>query len=85
MDQIVVARKLESLRRCLLRVHDKLPESATALAGDLDAQDVLVLNLSRAVQLCVDLAMHRLSMSSYPVPETMDQAFETLAKEKIIP
>lgn len=78
MDRLIVARKLESLQRCLERVRARTPPDAAALRGDLDAQDVLVLNLSRAVQLCVDLAAHRLAHLSLPPPETMGQAFDRL-------
>lgn len=54
------------------------------LAADLDAQDVLVLNLSRAVQLCVDLASHVLSGLDLPPPETMGQAFERLQQAGLL-
>jgi hypothetical protein len=56
LDRQVVEQKLESLRRCLLRIEEKCPDSPEMLARDLDAQDIVSLNLTRAVQLCVDLA-----------------------------
>ena len=58
MDKVIVERKLDSLRRCLARLHAKAPSDVTQLRADIDLQDVLVLNLSRAVQLCVDMAAH---------------------------
>jgi hypothetical protein len=58
MDRILIERKLDSLRRCLQRVTERCPASAEALAEDLDAQDIVSLKLTRAVQLCVDLAEH---------------------------
>jgi uncharacterized protein YutE (UPF0331/DUF86 family) len=84
MDEVVVAQKLESLRRCTKRIQDKLPASLDMLISDVDAQDVLVLNLSRAVQICVDLAMHQISTSANPVPQSMGQAFDMLAQQKVI-
>lgn len=78
MDTLIAARKLDSLQRCLVRIRSKCPPTADALAGDVDAQDIIVLNLSRAVQLCVDLATHLLAGASQPPPETMGQAFEQL-------
>ncbi len=42
-------RKLEALRHCLQRLRERRPVSAAILASDEDLQDVLVLNLSRAV------------------------------------
>jgi hypothetical protein len=32
MDALIVARKLDSLQRCLARVHDKCPATADTLA-----------------------------------------------------
>ncbi len=79
MDREVTQRKLEALRHCLARLRARRPATAAVLAMDEDAQDVLVLNLSRAVQLCVDIAAHRLAESSLPVPATMGEAFASLA------
>lgn len=42
-------------------------------------QDIAVLNLSRAVRRCVDLALHVLADLGQPPPDTMGQAFEQLA------
>ncbi|MDT8283784.1 MAG: DUF86 domain-containing protein [Gammaproteobacteria bacterium] len=84
MDKLVVEQKIESLRKCLLRVEKRCPNSLENLLSDVDAQDVLVLNLSRAVQLCVDISLHILSGRNQPVPETMGQAFTELAAENII-
>ena len=84
MDRQVTLRKLEALRRCLQRLRERRPASAEALATDADLQDVLVLNLSRAVQLCVDIAAHLLATSQQPVPTTMGETFTRLAATGVI-
>jgi hypothetical protein len=56
MDREVIEHKLESLRRCLQRVEEKCPSDPDRLSRDPDLQDIVTLNLSRAVQLCVDPA-----------------------------
>jgi uncharacterized protein YutE (UPF0331/DUF86 family) len=84
MDRVVLEQKLESLRHCIARVQSKRPATLEALVADVDTQDVIVLNLSRAVQLCVDIAMHHLAGSDSPVPQTMGQAFDLLAHQKVI-
>lgn len=71
MDRLIIERKLDSLQRCLARVRDKTPADVATLEHDLDLQDVLVLNLSRAVQICVDIAVHILSERRQPPPDTM--------------
>lgn len=78
MDKVVLGQKLESLRRCLLRIEQKRPDSATALAADADLQDILVLNLTRAVQLSVDIASHLISHLNVPSPATMGGSFTAL-------
>jgi uncharacterized protein YutE (UPF0331/DUF86 family) len=80
MDQSLVDAKIESLRRCVARVAAKCPPTATELAQNVDAQDIISVNLSRAVQLCIDLALHKISSSNEPAPSTMSAAFDTLAR-----
>jgi uncharacterized protein YutE (UPF0331/DUF86 family) len=84
MDRVVLEQKLESLRHCITRVQSKRPATLDALVADVDTQDVIVLNLSRAVQLCVDIAMHHLAGTDSAVPQTMGQAFELLAQQNVI-
>ncbi|MBL8390905.1 MAG: DUF86 domain-containing protein, partial [Candidatus Accumulibacter sp.] len=84
MDRQVIEQKLESLRRCLLRVKEKCPVDAESLVRDIDAQDIITLNLTRAVQLSVDLAAHLIASRDIPVPNTMAQAFEALASIGLI-
>ena len=84
MDREVIEQKLESLRRCLQRIKEKCPPSADILARDLDAQDILSLNLSRAVQLCVDIGAHIVAGKNVPPPATMGQTFDVLAELGII-
>lgn len=80
MDKDVVSNKLESLRRCLQRVKDKTPDTVDLLVEDYDLQDIIALNLERAIQTCVDIGLHIISDLEIPVPETMAQTFETLKK-----
>ena len=85
MDQDVIEQKIESLRRCVERVRQKCPVTADALASDVDAQDILTLNLTRAVQLCVDIGAHLIAGSDNPAPDTMGQTFDVLAELGVIP
>lgn len=84
MDRLIVERKLDALRHCLVRVRDKCPDDATTLANDPDLQDIVVLNLSRAVHLCVDLALHALADLDQPPPDTMGQAYDRLAAARYL-
>jgi len=78
MDKDVVLNKLESLRRCLQRVQDKTPGSVDLLVEDYDLQDIISVNLERAIQTCVDIGLHIISDLEVPIPETMAGTFEVL-------
>ena len=84
MDREVIEQKLESLRRCVERVCQKTPATAAALASDPDAQDILTLNLTRAVQLCVDIGAHLIASQDKAAPDTMGQTFDVLADMGVI-
>ncbi|MBS3964776.1 MAG: DUF86 domain-containing protein [Methylomonas sp.] len=81
MDREVIEQKLESLRRCLHRIESKCPADATTLETDFDLQDIISLNLSRAVQLCVDIGAHYIATTNLPLPGTMGQTFDVLAQD----
>jgi uncharacterized protein YutE (UPF0331/DUF86 family) len=84
MDQVILTQKLESLRRCIWRVEEKTPAGVDQLVQDPDIQDILVLNLTRAVQLCVDIGSHVISETDEPAPASMGDVFSTLEKLGII-
>jgi hypothetical protein len=73
MDREVVGQKLESLRRCLQRIESKCPADAATLAADIDLQDIVSLNLSRAVRILVDIQKRP--------PDTMGQTFASFEKQ----
>lgn len=84
MDREVIDAKLESLRRCLQRLRDKLPTDATELALDPDRQDIIALNLVRAVQVSADIAAHIVAERGWPVPATMGEGFQLLAEHGLL-
>lgn len=84
MDWPVIEQKLESLRRCLSRIRSKQPFTAEQLATDFDLQDIIALNLTRAVQLSVDVAAHLVANLELPAPSTMGESFDRLAQARLI-
>lgn len=84
MDRDITDRKLDALRRCLARLREKRPPTVEALLANPDLQDILALNLERAVQLSVDLAAMRLADLSGPAPETMGAVFEVLRERGVL-
>lgn len=85
MDRDVVEAKLESLRRCLQRLRDQRPANAEVLARDPDRQDIIALNLIRAVQASADIAAHVVAARGWPVPATMGEGFDLLREHGLLP
>ena len=67
-----------------MRIESKLPIDLNKLESDFDLQDIVSLNLSRAVQMTVDIGAHIISASSSPKPETMGQTFDLLAQLDVL-
>ena len=84
MNRLVLESKLESLRRCIARIETRLPDSPATLSADADAQDIITLNLTRAVQLCVDVGAHLTSAANAAAPRTMGETFDQLAAQGVI-
>jgi len=84
MDRDVVMAKLESLHRCVRRLEDKRSATAAELADDVDRQDILAVNLERAVQICVDIAAHVIAEQGGPAPRTMSETFQILGRMNFI-
>ena len=84
MDNQVIRHKLVSLKRCVERIEEKTPEKPEDLQSHYDSQDIIILNLQRAVQISADLAAHILASCDSKVPTTMAESFEFLFEKKII-
>ena len=85
MERDIIIRKLDSLARCVRRIEEKRPDTLEQLIDDIDTQDILSINLERAVQVSVDIGAHLLAGMSVPPPETMGEVFTILVSAKMIP
>jgi uncharacterized protein YutE (UPF0331/DUF86 family) len=75
--------KAAIIRRCLARVHHELGGNPAAL-DHFTTQDAIVLNILRACEAAIDLAMHRVSLGSYGIPQSSREAFDLLEKNSVI-
>lgn len=85
MDRGLIEEKIESLRRCVRRIEDKRVATVDDLEADWDTQDILSVNLTRAVQLCVDIAAHLIAETNHPSPDTMAASFDRLHDMGLLP
>lgn len=84
MDKEVLQTKIEALIRCIHRIKDQNISSLEELEANLDKQEIIILNLQRAVQICVDIGNHILLDYKTPTPSAMSETFKYLAENKII-
>ncbi len=79
----VVLNKLESIERCLARIKEIHDQDDQRLE-DFLYQDALILNILRACQQAIDLAMYFVSQKGLGIPKSSKEAFILLEKNKII-
>lgn len=87
MVQVNIAllqEKADTIVRCLDRIKSKCPASLDALAKDLDAQDIIILNLERCIQAAVDIASHVIAYTPLPAAATMAESFVCLERSRLI-
>lgn len=84
MNEQILFSKLSSLKRCVDRIEIKTPSTPAQLLADVDSQDIIALNLQRAVQLCVDIASHIVADLNVRPPMTMAESFDCLHQAGIL-
>ena len=84
VDNKVIGEKLISLNRCLERIKLHIPTTVEALQNDFDAQDIISLNLQRAVQISVDIAAHILTEQLHEQTSTMAETFLALSRHRLL-
>ncbi|EPF29585.1 hypothetical protein HMPREF9195_00286 [Treponema medium ATCC 700293] len=84
IDKKVIGEKLLSLNRCLERVKLHTPANVEALQSDFDTQDIICLNIQRAVQISVDIAAHILAEQLHEQTPTMAETFLALSRHGLL-
>lgn len=83
VDQDVVFEKIKQIQNCLRRIQE-VTQGDPASLNDIDAQDIFVLNLQRAVQASIDLAAHVIADEGLGLPSELKENFLILEKNGII-
>lgn len=65
------------IRRCLKRVREEYRDTPERL-DDHTVQDAIVLNILRACEAAIDLAMHLVAVRKLGIPQSSRNAFELL-------
>ncbi|MCC5908177.1 MAG: DUF86 domain-containing protein [Balneolaceae bacterium] len=84
VDRDVAFAKISSIQRCLKRISDITQLDPESL-NDLDVQEIMILNLQRAVQSSIDLASHIVADEGLGLPQELRENFDILLKNDILP
>jgi len=85
MADDVILNKAASIERCLRRVEEEHADNEQNLVGNQSKQDAIVLNLQRACETAIDLAMYVVSPRKLGVPQDSRDAFILLQTAGILP
>ena len=77
----VAINKAATIRKCLKCIDDEYAGQTSRLRDNITVQDAIVLNLQRACEAAIDLAMHLVRTKRLGTPQTSRDAFARLAKD----
>ena len=80
----ILLNKAEIIERCIVRMHQLYIGHETQLETNYDKQDAIVLNVLRACEASIDIAMHIVRTHKLGLPKSGADAFELLHKEGVI-
>jgi uncharacterized protein YutE (UPF0331/DUF86 family) len=78
MPDDIVLNKAALIERCLARVREEYAGDDRNLFGNFTKQDSIILNLQRACEAAIDLAMHVVNARRLGVPQESREAFDLL-------
>jgi uncharacterized protein YutE (UPF0331/DUF86 family) len=82
MDDVVL-NKVAIIERCLKRVNEEYAGDSSNLEN-FTRQDSIVLNIQRACEASIDLAMHVVAEKNLGVPQSSRDAFDLLKNASVI-
>jgi len=85
MTDDIILNKAASIERCLHRIQEEYAGNKQNLTANQTKQDAIVLNLQRACETAIDLAMYVVSQRKLGVPQDSRDAFALLQTAGILP
>lgn len=79
----VILNKIASIERFIKRINEVYASNPSNL-DDYTKQDSIILNIQRACECSIDLAMHIVSEKKLGIPQNSRDAFEVLEANNII-
>lgn len=82
-NKAVVLNKFETIEKCINRINEEY-EGSPGNLQDYRKMDMIVLNLQRACEAVLDLAIYIVSTRKLGLPQNKREAFALLEENKII-
>jgi uncharacterized protein YutE (UPF0331/DUF86 family) len=79
----VILNKITTIERCINRI-EEVYEGNPENLSNFTKQDSIILNIQRACEASIDIAMYIVSVRKLGLPKTSREAFEILQKAGII-
>lgn len=83
MKNDVIYNKAATIERCVKRVLEVYGDNPENL-NDFTKQDSMILNIQRACEASIDLAMHVVSEKKLGLPKTSREAFDILEQAELL-
>jgi uncharacterized protein YutE (UPF0331/DUF86 family) len=83
MGNDVIYNKIEIIERCIDRVNE-VYEGDHKNLEDYTKQDSIILNIQRACEAAIDIAMHIVSEKRLGIPQNSRDAFDVLCSNKMV-
>ena len=84
MPDDVLLNKAAIIERCVARVREEHAGEIRNLTANLTRQDSIILNLQRACEAAIDLAMHLVRERRLGIPQESRDAFDLLSRAGLI-
>ncbi|KAA0955470.1 DUF86 domain-containing protein [Sporosarcina sp. ANT_H38] len=83
MNNEVILNKVMTIERCVKRINEVYNQDPSNLK-EFTKQDSIILNIQRACEASIDLAMHLVSEKKLGLPKASREAFRLLEEDGII-
>ncbi|OLS38310.1 hypothetical protein BTR22_07440 [Alkalihalophilus pseudofirmus] len=83
MRNDIILNKVATIERCIQRIQE-VYDNDPATLQDYTKQDSMILNIQRACEASIDLAMHIVSDKRLGLPQTSRDAFDLLEQHIVI-
>lgn len=85
MTDNILLNKAATIERCVQRVNEEYNNCNKNLAASYTHQDAIILNIQRACEVAIDMAMHVVRVQHLGLPQSSREAFVLLEQAKLIP